>query len=75
VEAKDGSMGFDFSGMHMRIEHTLDENRKTVGTFTPKNDHVELVGRFDAEQSLSTGMQKSGWQPVLDNSKKHTESM
>jgi uncharacterized protein YndB with AHSA1/START domain len=81
MEAKDGSIGFDFSGMYTKvekprvIEYTLDDGRKTIVTFTTVHDLVEVVERFDAEESNSIEMQKSGWQAILDNFRKHTESI
>ncbi|GCC53413.1 polyketide cyclase [Chryseotalea sanaruensis] len=80
MEAKDGSMGFDFEGVYenvvpnKRLTYAMADGRKVDVTFTPKGNAVEVVETFDAEQSNPIEMQRDGWQAILDNFKKYTES-
>jgi uncharacterized protein YndB with AHSA1/START domain len=79
MEAKDGSMGFDFEGAytaiteHQLIEYKLDDDRKVKITFVRSNDGVIVIETFDAEDKNSAEMQKQGWQCMLNNFKKHVE--
>ena len=80
MEAKDGSMGFDFGGVyddvqkHKYIEYTLGDNRKVKVYFTPEGNSTKLVEEFEAEEMNSLELQKNGWQAILDNFKKYTEN-
>lgn len=79
MEAKDGSVGFDFGGIydnvipHKYIEYTMGDGRKVKVTFEPKGDRTKLTESFDAETVNSVELQRSGWQAILDNFKKYTE--
>lgn len=79
MEAKDGSMGFDFAGTYTKVEpQQLIECQ--FGDRTLKVEFSEGPGRvtvretFDAEATHSIDQQRSGWQAILDNFKKHVES-
>lgn len=80
MEAKDGSMGFDFSGTYDTIksneliEYTADDNRKVKVHFSDANDKTKVIEIFEAENENPIAMQQSGWQSILDNFKKYTES-
>ncbi len=80
MEAKDGSMGFDFGGVYDAvtkneyIEYTLGDGRKVSVTFTPQGDQTNVVESFEAENTHSIEMQQFGWQAILDNFKKYTEA-
>lgn len=79
MEAKDGSMGFDFGGVYdavetnKLIEYTMSDNRKVKVTFTANGNETTVVETFDAETTNSIEMQRAGWQAILDNFKKYTE--
>lgn len=79
MEAKDGSMGFDFGGVYTviepmnRIEYAMDDGRKVIIVFTEKDGAVEIVESFDAETQNSEEMQRAGWQGILENFKNHVE--
>ena len=79
MEAKDGSMGFDFSGVydaveeHEYIEYTMGDGRKVSISFSGEGSSTKLVEKFDAETTHSLEMQQGGWQAILDNFKKYTE--
>lgn len=80
MEAKDGSMGFDFAGVydevknHERIVYTMGDGRTAVNTFTANGNTTKVVTVFDAENENSHEMQKAGWQAILDNFKKYVET-
>ena len=78
MEAKDGSMGFDFAGTYTRIEaphlieYSLGERAVRVEfTETPKGVRVGVT--FDAEDAHSVEQQRAGWQAILDNFARHVE--
>ena len=81
MEAKDGSWGFDFGGVydnvekHKVIEYTMGDGRKVKVTFTGNGNTTEVVETFDPESENSIEMQRNGWQSILDNFKKYTESL
>lgn len=80
MEAKDGSMGFDFSGVYDAvrtneyIEYTLGDDRKVKINFSAQGNKTKVVESFEAENTHSIEMQKGGWQAILDNFKKYTEA-
>jgi len=80
MEAKDGSTGFDFSGTYDTIkqneiiEYTADDNRKVQVHFYDGDDKTTVIEVFEAENENPIEMQKSGWQSILNNFKKYTES-
>ena len=80
MEAKDGSFGFDFGGVydeveqHKLISYTMGDNRKVSVHFTANGDQTKIVETFDAESTHSEDMQRTGWQSILDNFKKYTET-
>jgi uncharacterized protein YndB with AHSA1/START domain len=79
MEAKDGSVGFDFAGTYTKVvEHRLIESsfgdRVLLVEFTPEQGGVTVRETFDAESTHSVEQQRQGWQAILDNFKKHVES-
>lgn len=81
MEAKDGSVGFDFEGTYDEVKHgeliaySMSDGRKVRVTFTKKNDsETEVVESFDPESENPEEMQRAGWQSILDNFKKYVES-
>jgi len=80
MEAKDGSFGFDYSGvytnveLHNRIELTLDDGRKVKITFEADGNQTHITEVFEAESSNPVEMQKTGWQAILNNFKKYVEA-
>jgi uncharacterized protein YndB with AHSA1/START domain len=78
MEAKDGSMGFDFAGTYTRIEkHKLIEcafgDRTLLVEFVPGKDGVTVRETFDAETTNPVEQQRQGWQAILNNFAKHVE--
>jgi uncharacterized protein YndB with AHSA1/START domain len=79
MEAKDGSMGFDFAGTYTRVvEHQLIEcslgDRVLLVEFSPRADGVTVRETFDAEPTHSVDQQRDGWQAILNNFARHVES-
>jgi uncharacterized protein YndB with AHSA1/START domain len=81
MEAKDGSMGFDFGGVYdvikpnEYIEYTIGDGRKVQVTFTKQGNAIKVVETFEAENTHPIELQRGGWQAILDNFKKYTESL
>jgi uncharacterized protein YndB with AHSA1/START domain len=81
MAAKDGSFSFDFGGIydvvkhHALIEYTMGDGRKVEIIFTPDGDTTKVVETFQAETENSLDMQRQGWQAIMDNFKKYTESL
>lgn len=79
MEAKDGSMGFDFAGTYTKIvEHELIEydfgDRHASVEFIPENGGVRVSVTFDPETENPVEQQRGGWQSILDSFKRHVES-
>ena len=80
MEAKDGSMGFDFEGTYTHIvENSLIEyafgDREAQVEFIEGDNAVTVRITFDAEDSHSIEQQRDGWQNILDNFKHHVEAV
>lgn len=79
MEAKDGSMGFDFAGTytniveHERLEYTFGDRTATV-EFAQRPKGVGVRVTFDAESTHSVEQQRAGWQAILDNFARHVEA-
>jgi uncharacterized protein YndB with AHSA1/START domain len=79
MEAKDGTMGFDFAGTYTNVvEHKLIEStfggRILLVEFITGQDGVTVRETFDPESTHSVEQQRQGWQAILNNFKKHVES-
>ncbi|QLI82499.1 SRPBCC domain-containing protein [Chitinibacter fontanus] len=71
MEAKDGSMGFDFAGTYTKIvEHELIEcqfgDRSLQVEFITTTDGVLVRETFDAENVFPAEQQRAGWQAILN---------
>lgn len=81
MEAKDGSWGFDFSGVYNKvdpykaIQYILDDGRKVYVTFASSGNETTVIEKFEAENTHSNEMQQEGWQAILNNFKKYVESL
>lgn len=79
MEARDGSMGFDFEGTYTRIvpqaliEYRMDDGREVSVQFEAVDDGVRVRTEFDAESTHPAEMQRQGWQAILDNFAKYVE--
>lgn len=79
MEAKDGSMGFDFAGTYTNlVEHKLIEyafgDRAAQVEFAPTPNGVKVRVTFDSEQTHAIEQQHDGWQAILNNFARHAEA-
>lgn len=80
MEAKDGSMGFDFEGTYTTVEpfkqigYTIADGRKVQILFASRGKETKVTENFEAEQINSIEMQQGGWQAILNNFKKYVEA-
>ncbi len=79
MEAKDGSMGFDFAGTYTQVvPHELLEcsfgERSMQVVFIPGPAGVTVRETFDAEPTHPEAAQRAGWQAILDNFARHVLS-
>jgi uncharacterized protein YndB with AHSA1/START domain len=82
MAAKDGSMAFDFSGVYRevapleRLSYELDDGRQVRIDFERlPNDQTRLTEEFEAEDQHAGELQRSGWQAILENFRRYTESL
>jgi uncharacterized protein YndB with AHSA1/START domain len=79
MEAKDGSMGFDFAGTYTKvetnkvIEYAFGDRRAQV-TFDEAPTGVRVQVTFDSEPTHSEEQQRAGWQAILNNFKRYVEA-
>lgn len=79
MEARDGSMGFDFEGTYTEIV----PQQRLVASFGGRELRVEFIEEagvvtvretFDAEETHSIDQQRAGWQAILDRFARHVEA-
>jgi uncharacterized protein YndB with AHSA1/START domain len=79
MEAKDGSMGFDFAGTYTKIiapkliEYSFGDRKARV-EFIPGQTDVKVRVTFDSESTYSTEQQRQGWQSILNNFARYVEA-
>jgi uncharacterized protein YndB with AHSA1/START domain len=78
MEAKDGSMGFDFTGTYTKVEEQrLIEcamgDRMLLVEFAQGPGGVTVRETFDSEPTHSIEQQRQGWQSILNNFARHVE--
>ncbi|MBN7796479.1 SRPBCC family protein [Parahaliea mediterranea] len=80
MEARDGSMGFDFEGEFTEIQpqalirFKLGDDREVSVEFIDTADGVRVIETFDAEDEHSAEQQRQGWLAILNNFKQHVEA-
>ena len=81
MEAKDGSVGFDFTGTytsvipHKKIAYVMEDGRTVEVDFEDLGGgEVTVRETFQAEQENPLDMQKQGWQAILDRFKGYVEA-
>ena len=79
MEAKDGSMGFDFAGTytavvpHERIAYAFGDRTAEV-TFGAEPGGTRVRVTFDAESTHPVEQQRAGWQAILGNFTRYVEA-
>lgn len=81
MEAKDGSMGFDYEGQYVaiapmkRIEKVLGDGRSVTVQFVVESASSTVVTEvFEVEDKNSAELQRQGWQAILENFRAYVES-
>jgi uncharacterized protein YndB with AHSA1/START domain len=80
MEARDGSMGFDFTGrytmveLYERIDYTMDDGRKVSILFEADGDETAVTEHFEPESENSVELQQAGWQAILNNFMNYADS-
>lgn len=81
MASKDGSMSFNFTGVfteidvYKTIQYTMDDGRKAILNFKETEQGVEVIEQFEPEKMNTEELQRFGWQSILDNFKKYTETL
>jgi uncharacterized protein YndB with AHSA1/START domain len=81
MAAKDGSARFDFEGVYTRIEkykkieYLITDGRIVEITFSGRGSGTKVIETFETENINPPELQRSGWQAILDNFKKHAENI
>jgi uncharacterized protein YndB with AHSA1/START domain len=79
MEARDGSQGFDMTGVfkkvepRRRIEYLMDDGRRVEISFESKGNETMISESFDPEEENAPEMQRTGWQSILNNFKTYVE--
>lgn len=80
MEARDGSMGFDFEGNYTevvpmeRLAYALGEDRRVLVSFRETGGVTELSVSFTPDTTFPVEHQLGGWQAILNNYKAYAES-
>ncbi|MGG8495072.1 SRPBCC domain-containing protein [Tenacibaculum sp. TC6] len=80
MEAKDGSIGFDFTGTYEKIEknrlitYKMPDGRNVLISFHPLENEVKVTETFDTEGTHTDEQQRAGWQSILDTFKNYVEN-
>lgn len=80
MEAKDGSMGFDFEAIYddvidqKKITYTIADGRRVTTNFENLGGKTKVATSFGAKKENPVEMQRDGWQAILNNFKKYTEA-
>ena len=79
MEARDGSVGFDFGGTYTEMKpyeqfaYTMDDGRRCEVLFARNGTGSQVTVTFDAETENPVEMQRGGWQAILDRFKAYAE--
>jgi len=79
MEARDGSLGFDFAGEYTKviknkeIIYVMEDGREVQVIFEPVKDGTHIREIFDPEMENSLELQQTGWQAILDNFRSYVE--
>lgn len=81
MAARDGSFAFDFEGEYTRVEphknlaYSFGDRQAEIAFEAVSPTQTKVVITFDPEAENPEEMQRQGWQAILDNYKKHAESL
>lgn len=80
MESKDGTEGFDFTGIYddvienNLIKYTMEDGRKVTVEMNGDENQTNVSVTFDPESENALELQRQGWQAILDNFKMYAES-
>ena len=80
MEAKDGSVSFDFEGVYTKVEphkeisYTMGDGRLVITVFKSDNGSTHIQTTFDAEEQNDVAFQQQGWQAILNSFVSYIES-
>ncbi len=80
MASKDGQYTFDFLGTYKQvnpmefINYLLADGREVLVRFELKEGNVLVTEEFEPESQNPLEMQQQGWQAILNNFKKYTET-
>ena len=80
MEAKDGSMGFDFRGTFTQVKenelitYEMEDGRVVEIKFEITKNGIKITETFDAETENDPEFQRQGWQSILNNFTRYVES-
>lgn len=81
MAAKDGSFSFDFEGVYTSVvpnksfEYVIADGRTVKVDFLQEANGTRIKETFDPENENPIDMQRAGWQAILENYRKHVESI
>jgi uncharacterized protein YndB with AHSA1/START domain len=81
MAARDGTMEFDFEGVYddvhpyELISYVIADGRNVQITFESHGNQTIVTESFEAEGANPIEMQKDGWQAIVNNFKKYSESL
>jgi len=81
MEAKDGSFGFDLEATYDSIDpgnsftYTMSDGRPVQLVMHENGNSTEVTITFEAENQNPVELQREGWQAILNNYKRYTESL
>ncbi len=81
MEAKDGSDGFDFTGVYTdiipldRIAYVMEDGRAVVTVFLEEEGGTTVTTAFDPETENPRELQEAGWRAILESFKRHVEGV
>ncbi len=79
MEAKDGSVGFDFDATYTAINPEENFTYEFDGRYASvqineQKEGTEIIITFDPETINPIELQRNGWQAILNNFKNYTEN-
>ncbi|QYJ76748.1 MULTISPECIES: SRPBCC family protein [Shewanella] len=81
MQARDGSMGFDFGGTFTHLipgsalGYVMEDGREVQVTLRQTPEGVLLEETFDNEDQHTAEQQRQGWQAILNNFRHHVDSL
>jgi uncharacterized protein YndB with AHSA1/START domain len=81
MAAKNGSVSFEFGGEYTSVqalqgfEYQFGDRTARVQFDVVSDDQTKVTVSFDPETENPEEMQRGGWQAILENFKKHAESL